>query len=227
MSIAIPTGESVAVYTVYRGCLIQLGDREMIADLIPMGIQDFDVILGMDWLSSYFATVDCHRKEVTFRIPDEPEFKWCGDQKSVPFNFISYLKASKLLRKGCEGYIAYVVATGVEFPSISEVPVVCEFQDVFPEDLPGLPPDREVEFTVELEPGTAPISVAPYRMAPLELRELKDQLQELLEKGFIRPSVSPWGAPVLFVKKKDGTLRLCVDYRQLNRATVRNKYPLP
>ncbi|KAA0063211.1 hypothetical protein E6C27_scaffold205G00190 [Cucumis melo var. makuwa] len=98
---------------------------------------------------------------------------------------------------------------------------------VFRDDLSGLPPDREIEFTIELLPGTAPISQAPYRMAPSELKELKMQLQELVDKGYIRPSVSSWGAPVLFVKKKDGTLRLCIDYRQLNKVTIRNKYPLP
>ena len=104
---------------------------------------------------------------------------------------------------------------------------MCEFPDVFPEDLPGLPPDRETEFTIEVAPGVAPTSIPPYRMTPPELQELKKQLQELLEKGYIRPSVSPWGAPVLFVKKKDGTLRLCIDYRKLNQVTVKNKYPLP
>ena len=98
---------------------------------------------------------------------------------------------------------------------------------MFPDEVPGLPPHRELEFTIELVPSTAPISRAPYRMAPLELRELKTQLQELLEQGFIRPSVSPWGAPVLFVRKKDGSLRLCIDYRMLNRVTVKNRYPLP
>ncbi|KAL4016773.1 hypothetical protein IC575_024430 [Cucumis melo] len=97
----------------------------------------------------------------------------------------------------------------------------------FSEELPGLPPHREVEFAIELEPGTVPISRAPYRMAPAELKELKVQLQELLDKGFIRPSVSPWGAPVLFVKKKDGSMRLCIDYRELNKVTVKNRYPLP
>ena len=102
-----------------------------------------------------------------------------------------------------------------------------EFQDVFLVELPGLPPDRDVEFTIKLLPGTTPISVTPYRMAPTELRELKTHLQELLEKGYIRLSISPWGAPILFVKKKDGTLRLCIDYRQLNRVTIKNKYPLP
>ncbi|WP_375618971.1 reverse transcriptase family protein, partial [Bartonella sp. AC134YNZD] len=105
--------------------------------------------------------------------------------------------------------------------------MVCEFPDVFPEDLFGLPPHRAVEFCIDLAPGTAPISVAPYRMAPAELKELKIQLQDLSDKGFIRPSTSPWGAPVLFVQKKDGTLRLCIDYRKLNRVTIKNKYPLP
>ncbi|RVW14225.1 Retrovirus-related Pol polyprotein from transposon 412 [Vitis vinifera] len=95
------------------------------------------------------------------------------------------------------------------------------------EDLPGLPPEREVEFTIDLAPGIAPISKAPYKMAPMELKELKIQLQELLDKGFIWPSVSPWGAPILFVKKNDGSMRLCIDYRELNKRRVRNKYPLP
>ncbi|KAL0560988.1 hypothetical protein IC582_001406 [Cucumis melo] len=102
-----------------------------------------------------------------------------------------------------------------------------EFLDVFPDDLSSLPPDRDIEFTIELLPGTTPISQAPYRMAPSELKELKMQLQELVDKGCIRPSVSSWGAPVLFVKKKNGTLRLCIDYRQLNKVTIHNKYPLP
>ncbi|GKD34960.1 putative nucleotidyltransferase, ribonuclease H, partial [Tanacetum coccineum] len=106
-------------------------------------------------------------------------------------------------------------------------PIVSEFQDVFSEELPGIPPIRDVEFNIELIPGAEPISKAPYRMAPIELKELKDQLQELLERGFIRPSVSPWGAPVLFVKKKDGSMRLCIDYRELNKITIRNRYPLP
>jgi len=109
---------------------------------------------------------------------------------------------------------------------LSEIPVAREFPEVFHE-VPGLPPDREIEFTIELVPRTAPISNAPYRMTPVELTELKTQLQELLDKRLIQPSVSPWGAPVLFVKKKDGSLRLYIDYRELNKVTVKNKYPLP
>ncbi|CAL9002595.1 unnamed protein product, partial [Prunus brigantina] len=137
------------------------------------------------------------------------------------------MTAIRLLKKGCSGYLAHVIDTRDNGFKLEEIPVVQEFPDVFPEDLPGLPPHREIEFIIELVPGTNPISQAPYRMAPAELRELKTQLQELVDKGFIRPSFSPWGAPVLFVKKKDGTMRLCIDYRQLNKVTVRNKYPLP
>ena len=102
-----------------------------------------------------------------------------------------------------------------------------EFEDVFPDEVPGLPPNREVKFSIDLVPGTGPVSMAPYCMAPTELVELKKQIEELMEKQFIRPSTSPWRAPVLLVKKKDGSSRLCVDYRQLNKMTIKNKYPLP
>jgi hypothetical protein len=112
-------------------------------------------------------------------------------------------------------------------PEIKNIPVVCEFPDVFPEDLPSLPPERDVEFVIESKPVMAPISRRSYRMPPNELAELKIQLQDLLEKGFIRPSSSPCGCPAIFVKKKDQTLRMCVDYRPLNDVTIKNKYPLP
>jgi len=110
---------------------------------------------------------------------------------------------------------------------VSNVPIVREFPDVFPDELSGVPPEIEVEVTIDVLLGTSPIAQSPYRMAPAELAELNIQLQELLNKGFIRSSNSPWGAPMLFVKKKDGTLRLCIDYKQLNRVTIKNKYPLP
>ena len=110
---------------------------------------------------------------------------------------------------------------------MQDIPVVCEFLDVFPEDLLGLPTERDVEFVIELKPGTTPISRRSYRMPRNELAELKTQLQDLLEKGFIRPSSSPWGCPAIFVKKKDQTLRMCVDYWPLNEVTIKNKYPLP
>ena len=102
-----------------------------------------------------------------------------------------------------------------------------DYTYVFPEELPGIPPERQVEFRIDLVPGAAPIAKAPYRLAPPEMQELSTQLQELLDKGFIRPSSSPWGAPILFVKKKDGSHRMCIDYRELNKVTVKNRYPLP
>ncbi|KAM1294651.1 hypothetical protein ACFX2H_014546 [Malus domestica] len=137
------------------------------------------------------------------------------------------MRAKKLLSKGCQGYLTHVVLNDDVPNSVEKVGVVRHYADVFPDDLPGLPPDRDVEFSIDLLPGTDPISLTSYRMAPVELRELKIQLQELTDKGFIRPSTSPWGAPVLFVRKKDGTLRLYIDYRQLNRVTIKNHYPLP
>jgi hypothetical protein len=109
----------------------------------------------------------------------------------------------------------------------SEVAVVNEFPDVLPEELPGMPPDRDIEFVIELKPGTTPIYKTPFRMTTPELAELKEHIKGLLEKGFLYPSSSPCGAPVIFVPKKDGTQRLCVDYRALNEVTVKNKYPLP
>ncbi|CAL1382131.1 unnamed protein product [Linum trigynum] len=149
-----------------------------------------------------------------------------GTRQVVPSCLVSATKVVSLMKEGCEVYLAYVTKGKPELKP-ENVPVVKEFLDVFPSELPGLPPEREIDFTIELIPGIAPISVSPYRMSPLELKELKEQLQELLDKGFIRPSVSPWGAPVLFVKKKDGTFRMCIDYRKLNKLTVKNKYPLP
>ncbi|XXG42070.1 hypothetical protein AAC387_Pa01g2420 [Persea americana] len=135
-------------------------------------------------------------------------------------------KVERMMKAGCEGYIAFI-SEDKKSKGVEEIPVVCEFSDVFPDEIPGLPPVREIAFTIELAPGTAPISRAPYRTAPAELRELKTQLEELLDNGFVRPSLSPWGAPVLFVKKKDGSMRMCIDYCQLNQVTMKNKYPLP
>ncbi|KAA3480738.1 DNA/RNA polymerases superfamily protein [Gossypium australe] len=151
--------------------------------------------------------------------------------KNLPVEFTEFVvKVSNPLGQcvmGYDVYLAYASDTKVFESKIQSVPVVCEFPDVFLEELPGLPPVREVEFSIDIVPGTTLISIAPYRMAPTKIKELKEQLQELIDRAFARPSFSPWGAPVLFVKKKDGSLRLCIDYRQFNKVTIKNKYPLP
>ncbi|WMV08531.1 hypothetical protein MTR67_001916 [Solanum verrucosum] len=188
---------------------------------------DFDVLMGIDWLSPCYATVDCHAKIVKFEIPDEPTFVLKRGQVPEVGKIISLMKARRLLQKGCMGLLAMVRDTTEGTLSLEKIPVVNEFSDVFPEDLPELPLIREIDFGINLAPDTLPISIPPYRMAPAKLKELKQQLQDLLDKSFIRPSISPWGAPVLFVKKKDGSLRMCIDYRQLNKVTIHNKYHLP
>ena len=131
------------------------------------------------------------------------------------------------MKKGCETFLSLKLDLKRGQVDVEKIPVVREFPDVFPEELPGIPLEREVDLSIEIVPGTTPMSRAPYKMAPTELKELKSQLQELMDKGFIRPSVSPWGAPVLFVKNKDGTLRMCIGYRQINKVIVKNRYPLP
>ncbi|KAL0420462.1 UNVERIFIED_CONTAM: Transposon Ty3-G Gag-Pol polyprotein [Sesamum latifolium] len=129
--------------------------------------------------------------------------------------------------EGCEAYLTHVLDVEKVNPMLEEILVARDFPEVFPVDLLGLPLHRKVDFTIETLSGVALISIAPYRMTPMKLQELKKQIEELLEKGFIRPSTLSWGALVLFVKKKNGSMRLCVNYSQLNRVTVKNKYPLP
>ncbi|GKA74833.1 putative reverse transcriptase domain-containing protein [Tanacetum coccineum] len=167
----------------------------------------FDVINNMDWLANHHAVIVCDEKIV--RIP-------YGDKV--------------LIVQGCPIFLAQITKKETEDKSeekrLEDVPTVQDFPEVFPEDLPGLPPMRQVEFQIDLVPGAAPVARAPYRLAPTELQELSTQLQELFEKGFIRPSSSPWGAPILFVKKKDGSFRMCIDYRELNKLTVKNRYLL-
>jgi hypothetical protein len=164
-----------------------------------------DVLLGMDWMTRHRVSLDISSQAVEIDSPDYG-------------TTILYLSQWK-----CNNSHAYAV----EGIKLDDIPIVFEYPDVFPDDLPGMPPDRDIDFVIELQPGIAPISKRPYRMPPNKLAELQIQLQDILDKGFIRPSASPWGCPALFVKKKDNSLRLCVDYHPLNAVTIKNKYPLP
>ena len=179
--------------------------REFDARLIALDSEGIDVILGMDWLAKYDAVIQCAKRSVILTSSSGERFEFMATLLAVADCTVNQLQGN----------------------SIEDIRVVCEYPDVFPDDLPGMPPERDIEFIVDLLPGTAPIAKRPYRMSVGELEELKAQLKELLDKKFIRPSSSPWGAPVIFVEKKDGTQRMCVDYRSLNEVTIKNKYPLP
>ncbi|KAJ9555926.1 hypothetical protein OSB04_010540 [Centaurea solstitialis] len=225
--VEVAGGFLVTVRDCFEGCTIELDGEPFSATLIPMNVGSFDVVLGIDWLRAHDANIGCGKKMVTLPTSRGEMIIVYGDKKKGTNTTISMIKARRFLAKGCTSYLAYVIDTKLEKKEVADVDVVREFPDVFPEDLPGLPPERQVEFHIDLTPGVAPIARAPYRLAPTEMKEMMTQLQELSEKGFIRPSSSPWGAPVLFVKKKDGSMRMCIDYRELNKVTVKNRYPLP
>ncbi|KAK1651136.1 hypothetical protein QYE76_068941 [Lolium multiflorum] len=171
----------------------------------PDVVLGLEVVLGMDWMSKHHGLIDCAKKAITMT-----------SSTGVLVEHIS----EKLPRK-------FTCNQSLTKPTLDQIRVVCRYSDVFPEDLPGMPPDRDIEFIIELIPGTGPIAQRAYSMNPAELVELKKQLDDMLAKGLIRPSASPWRSPVLFVDKKDGTIRLCTDYRKLNDVTIKNKYPLP
>ncbi|GJV06655.1 putative reverse transcriptase domain-containing protein [Tanacetum coccineum] len=224
--VELADGKVVCTNTVLKGCTLNLLDHLFDIDLMPIELGTFDVIIGMDWLVERDAVIVCGKKEV--HVPYKNKTLVVkGDSGASRLKVISCIKARKYIERGSQLFLAQVTEKEPSKKQLQDVPVICNFPEVFPDDLPGLPPPRQVEFRIELVPGAAPVARAPYRLAPSELKELSDQLKELLEKGFIRPSSSPWGAPVLFVKKKDGSFRMCIDYRELNKLTVKNRYPLP
>ena len=176
LEFAMPRGEICYFDCVYPGCLVMVEDIVMPANLIPLDIVDFDVILGTYWLHYNRAKIDCYRKTITFHCPRLPVVTFVGEQSGVRHGVISAVRAKRLLSKGCQGYLAHVVLNDVASSSVEDVRVVRHFPDVFPHNLTGLPPNRDVEFTIDLLLGTDLISLTPYRMAPAELRELKIQL---------------------------------------------------
>jgi hypothetical protein len=196
-------------------------------NILPLG--SYDMIIGMDWLERHKEILNCYTKILSYKDDSGTTRTTQGIPKPVSVRQISAMQLKKCVRKGCQVYAIQVtsLAEKKDKPKLEDFVVLRDFRDMFVDEIPELPPRREIDFSIDLLPGSAPISKAPYRMSLPELTELKIQLQELLDKEYIRPSVSPWGAPVLFVKKKDGTLRLCIDYRQLNKMTIKNKYPLP
>ncbi|GJW12810.1 putative reverse transcriptase domain-containing protein [Tanacetum coccineum] len=232
--VELADGKIIRINTIIRGCTLNFLNHPFNINLMPVELGSFDVIIGMDWLSKYHAVIDCAEKIVRIPWGNETLLIY-GDGSNqgneTRLNIISCTKTQKYLLKGHHVFLAHVTTKETEDKSgekrLEDVPIVRDFPKVFPEELPGLPPTRQVEFQIDLMPGAAPVARAPYRLAPSKMKELSEQLQELSDKGFIRPSSSPWGAPVLFVKKKDGSFWMCIDYRELNKLTVKNRYPLP
>ncbi|GJV62202.1 putative reverse transcriptase domain-containing protein [Tanacetum coccineum] len=198
--VELANGKLVGIDTIIRGCTLNFLNHPFNIDLMPVELGSFNVNIGMDWRESRLT-------------------------------IISSSKAQEYMAKGCQIFLAQISAKKEgdksERKKLKDVPIVRDFPEVFPEDLPGLPSARPVEFQINLILGATPVARAPYRLASSEMKELSEQLQELSDKGFIRPSSSPWGALLLFIKKKDGSFRMCIDYRELNKLTVKNRYPLP
>jgi hypothetical protein len=181
----------------------------------------------MDWLFANRAKIVCSEKMVRIPLPEGQLLEIHGERPEKVLRIISCLKARKYLLGQYQTFLAQIVEKKPEGKKISEIPIVKDFPNVFPEDVSGLPLVRQIEFRIDLEPDAAPLAKAPYRLTLTEMQELSSQLEELLDKGFIRPSLSPWGAPLLFIKKKDGSFRMCIDYRELNKLSIKNRYPLP
>src|ERR1044072_4851987 len=217
MVVEVPAKGTSTTSFVCANCPLLIFGRDFMVNLICLPLVGLDVVLGMDWLKANYVHINCYDNTVRFSSLAEEDQTMLVSTKQL-----------KEFMKDETSVFLLMATLSVESQSvIANFPVVCDFPEVFPDEIPSAPPEREVEFSVDLVPGTRPISMAPYRMSASELAELKSQLEDLLEKKFVRPSVSPWGAPVLLVKKKDGSMRLCIDYRQLNKVTIKNRYPLP
>nr|GEZ41978.1 putative reverse transcriptase domain-containing protein [Tanacetum cinerariifolium] len=232
--VELADGKIVRVDTIMRGCTLNFLGHPFNIDLMPVELGSFNIIIGMDWLRRGHVVIMYDEKLV--RIPYGNEtLTFHGNEsnngRESRLTVISCSKAQEYMAKGCQVFLAQISAKEEEHRSegkpLEEVPVIRDYPEFFSKDLPGLPPARPVEFHIDLIPGAAPVDRAPYRFAPSEMKELSEQLQELSKKGFIRPSSSPWEASVLFVKKKDGSFRMCIDHRELNKLTVKNHYPLP
>nr|GEY84198.1 putative reverse transcriptase domain-containing protein [Tanacetum cinerariifolium] len=232
--VELANGRIIWVNTLIRRCTLNFLNHPFNIDLMPVEMGSFDVIIDMDWLVKYHAVIVYDEKRV--RVPfGEEMLIFHGDESNngheSRLNIISCTKTQRYLLKGCPMFLAHVTTKETKDNSkekrLEDVPIVQDFPEVFLEDLSGIPPTHQVEFQIDLVPGAAPVTRAPYRLAPSKMKEMLDQLKELSDKGFIRPSSLPWGAPILFVKKKDGSFRMCIDYRELNKLTVKNRYPLP
>ncbi|GKE16946.1 putative reverse transcriptase domain-containing protein, partial [Tanacetum coccineum] len=209
-AVELADGRISKTNTILRGCTLGLLGHPFNIDLMPVELGSFDVIVSMDWLANHHAVIVCDEKIIL--IPYGDKVLIVQDDRNCPI-FLAQITKKETKDK-------------LKEKRFEDVPIVRDFSEVFPKDFPRLPPMRQVEFQIDLVPGAAPVARASYRLAPTELQELSTQIQELSDKGFKRPSSSPWGASVLFVKKKYGSFQRCIDYRKLNKFIVKNQYLL-
>jgi hypothetical protein len=220
-------GTKRKVTELVESCPMDMNGLSTKDELNVLPLCSYDFLIGMDWLDQHHAILDYHNKEFTCLDEEENHIIVQGIPRVVSTKEISTMQLKKCYKKGCQLFEAHVEeASKDEVSNIRHHVVLKEFEYLF-QEVPRLPPKRDIDFSVNLMPRAAPVSKAPYRMSTLELKEMQLQLQEILKKGYINPSVSPWGALVPFMKKKDKMLRLCIEFRQLNKATVNNKYPFP
>nr|XP_043633164.1 uncharacterized protein LOC122604340 [Erigeron canadensis] len=203
----VPSGQLARLDRVLPKCILTLEGYSFYIDLIPFGMRSFDVIVGMDWLSRVDAYIVCRAKNLRIPMSDGHVLEIHGERT--------------------ETIDRHLMSATEKVVKLADIPIGCDFSDVFPDDVVGLPPPRQVEFSIDVVSNAMPVAKSPYRLALSEMQELATQLKELQDKGFIRPSSSPWGAPILFVKKKDRSFRMCIGYRELNKLTIKNRYPLP
>ncbi|GKC02559.1 putative reverse transcriptase domain-containing protein [Tanacetum coccineum] len=205
--VELADGRVASTNTILRGCTLNLLNHLFKIDLMSIELGTFDVVIRMDWLVEQDAVIVCGKKLVHIPVKNMT-LVVKGDRGTSRLKVISCIKARKYIKRGHQLFVAHLTEKEPKEKRLEDVSVNQDFPKVFPDDLPRLPPPRQVEFKIELVPGAAPVACAPYRLAPSAIKELADQFQELSEKGFIRPSSSPWGALVLFVKKKDGSFRM-------------------
>ena len=207
----------------YTDVLLKIGRIVFLIDLYVLDMEGLDVILGMNWLGKYKATIECRDQRVLLKQLLGEDVGYRMYPKGPRSNLVSTLELQRMVRQGHPLYLCHICREEKKELNLNNIAVVREFVDVFPKEIPG----KGINFTINLVPKAGSISKSLYRMAQKEMVELKSQLEELLDKGYIQASVSPWGASVLFLKKKDGSLRLCIDYRELNKVIVNNKNSLP
>ncbi|GJU11910.1 putative reverse transcriptase domain-containing protein [Tanacetum coccineum] len=205
--IKVANGKKIKTDRIICRCVLMLGDSLFTIDLIPFGHGSFNVIVGTDWLSKHKAEIFFHEKVVRIPLANGKVLRVQGERTKES---LKSMKSTKSVKQ-----------------KLDDIPIMQDFPDVFPKNLVGLPSQRQVEFHLDLVPGATPIAKSSYQLVPSKIQELSKQLQVLQDKGFIRPSHSSWGAPALFVKKKYGSFRMCIDYQELNKLTIKNHYPLP